>query len=85
MQKEYGKYIRFGIVAIVFSIGAYLVIGASSFSNLFIGFLLVAVSGPYGYYLWAKLNSRYKHRDEAEIIRDARNQAGITGDDDAKK
>ena len=79
MKKD---YVKGAIAAVLFLIGTNLILELRSFTSLFMGALLVGITGPYLYYIWAKLRTGYGSRSDEDILKQARFEAGL---DEEKK
>ena len=67
--------IKFAVAVLVFAGGTLLIINKMGIGFSLPGFILVALSGPFMYYYFAKLKSKYVHMSDAEIIEQAKNES----------
>ena len=66
---------KFAGAVIVFAFGTLLIIQEMGVGFSLPGFILVALSGPFMYYYFAKLKSKFVHLSDAEIIEQAEKEA----------
>lgn len=66
---------KFAGSVMVFAYGTLLIIQEMGVGFSLPGFILVALSGPFMYYYFAKLKSKFVHLSDAEIIEQAEKEA----------
>ena len=77
INKTINEKIKFAVAVLVFVIGTLLIVQEMGIGFSLPGFILVALSGPFMYYYFAKLKSKFIHLSDAEIIEQANNESEI--------